>query len=204
MNDKQMCIFFDQYSFLCKTVHAKYPNCVLFNKLYIGDGEHASNAKMMNDLNITHIVNVTNEEWILDRKILEQEILHCQICLKDNQSSDESKSEISMVDHFQQANKFIADAVNDNKRVLIHCAGGKSRSATFCLAYLMFAEKLSLVVAYGMLSNCRPKIYPNDAFLKQLEEYEVILFGSSTIECVRSSFLRNMVYHESKLKSWSI
>jgi len=59
--------------------------------------------------------------------------------------------------------------------VLIHCRAGISRSATICIAYLMYASRMTLDDAYDHLKRCRPLISPNLNFMRQLTEFEVCL-----------------------------
>jgi len=59
-------------------------------------------------------------------------------------------------------------------KILIHCRAGISRSATICIAYLMYAGRLTLDEAHDYLKRRRPLISPNLNFMRQLAE-----FGSS-------------------------
>lgn len=60
-------------------------------------------------------------------------------------------------------------------KVLIHCRAGISRSATVCIAYLMYAGRLPLDEAHDYLKHCRPLISPNLNFMRQLAEFEACL-----------------------------
>lgn len=60
-------------------------------------------------------------------------------------------------------------------KVLIHCRAGISRSATVCIAYLMYGGHLTLDEAHDYLKRCRPLISPNLNFMRQLAEFETCL-----------------------------
>ena len=62
-----------------------------------------------------------------------------------------------------------------NKKILVHCAVGRSRSATIIIAFLMRYEQYNLHTAYQYVLLKRPIIQPNIGFLKQLSQYEQIL-----------------------------
>lgn len=49
-------------------------------------------------------------------------------------------------------------------KILIHCAQGRSRSATLLLAYLMFDQKITYYEAIKFLKSKRPQCQPNDGF----------------------------------------
>ena len=66
-------------------------------------------------------------------------------------------------------------------RVFIHCQMGVSRSATLTINYIMRHYNLSLVEAYQKVSRCRPNIFPNYGFRKQLYEEEIKLFGAPSL-----------------------
>ncbi|CAI6344417.1 unnamed protein product [Macrosiphum euphorbiae] len=55
---------------------------------------------------------------------------------------------------------------------LIHCAAGVSRSAAFCIAYLIKYRGMTMNNAYRHVAKCRPCINPNAGFISQLIEFE--------------------------------
>lgn len=59
-------------------------------------------------------------------------------------------------------------------KVLVHCAMGRSRSATLVLAYLMIYKNMTVVDAIEQVSRHRC-IMPNRGFLKQLRELDIAL-----------------------------
>ena len=79
--------------------------------------------------------------------------------------------------HFDSASEFIQNAMDEDGKVLVHCFAGKSRSATFWLAYLMSKKNIVLADAFALLKEKRPIIEPNIGFLVQLKAYEKTLFG---------------------------
>lgn len=65
------------------------------------------------------------------------------------------------------------DSVKDrNGKVLVHCQAGVSRSATICLAYLMFTVKIGLEAAFEHVKSRRSVISPNLNFMSQLKNFE--------------------------------
>uniref|UniRef100_A0A2S2PXG0 Dual specificity phosphatase 21 n=1 Tax=Sipha flava TaxID=143950 RepID=A0A2S2PXG0_9HEMI len=55
---------------------------------------------------------------------------------------------------------------------IIHCAAGVSRSAAFCIAYLIKYCGMTMNNAYRHVAKCRPCINPNHGFINQLLEFE--------------------------------
>lgn len=55
---------------------------------------------------------------------------------------------------------------------MVHCFAGISRSATICIAYLMWKLSLSLGAAHFMVESARPCTQPNDGFKAQLQMFE--------------------------------
>ncbi|VDM78227.1 unnamed protein product, partial [Strongylus vulgaris] len=79
-------------------------------------------------------------------------VLH--IPLLDDESTDLSP-------YFTTVFKEIDEARKSAGRLLLLCAMGISRSATFAIAYLMCIEKMSLHDAYKHVQYCRNIICPN-------------------------------------------
>lgn len=79
----------------------------------------------------------------------------------------------------------VGDKIEETRRrggrTLVYCVGGISRSATFCLAYLMEYKKMSLREAYTLLKSRRYVSSPNRGFFRQLIDYEKKLFGRESV-----------------------
>ena len=60
----------------------------------------------------------------------------------------------------------------NGKKVLIHCAAGVSRSASFTIAYFMKAKKMNYKTAFLLVKKGRLCVQPNEGFVQQLLEYE--------------------------------
>ena len=56
-----------------------------------------------------------------------------------------------------------------------HCQYGVSRSASFVIAYLMYKNKIHFSEAYNLVKEKRKKIFPNEGFQCQLEDFDIIL-----------------------------
>ena len=65
--------------------------------------------------------------------------------------------------------------INDDKKVLVHCFAGSSRSATIIIAYLMWKNQLNFIDSCNLLQKIRPIIYPNYGFVRQLKMFEKLL-----------------------------
>ena len=103
---------------------------------------------------------------------------------------------------FEKATKFIdaafklseemataASASSNSAKVVVHCAKGRSRSATIVIAYLLMRSHdpfLSLEKAIEFV-RCRRDIYPNDGFLEQLIQLENRLQATRESDLVKHS-----------------
>ena len=66
----------------------------------------------------------------------------------------------------------IRSGSGSEKRIFIHCAMGKSRSATAFIMYLMRRFSLTMEDAYQFCLNHRQATEPNDGFRQQLQRFE--------------------------------
>lgn len=76
-----------------------------------------------------------------------------------------------------EAIKWIESCLNDENgsnddNLLIHCARGKSRSASICIGYLMWKQNISFEDAKYLVRQKRPIISINAGFEKQLKEFD--------------------------------
>ncbi len=59
---------------------------------------------------------------------------------------------------------------------------GKSRSATIVIAYIMNRMKYTYEEAYKLVKSARSIIFPNMGFVKQLKQYNAILYENAKKE----------------------
>lgn len=67
----------------------------------------------------------------------------------------------------------IAANVAANRRTLLYCHYGRSRSVTFTLAYLIKHHRLPLQTAFALVKQRRQLASPNVGFWSQLRSYEL-------------------------------
>ena len=85
---------------------------------------------------------------------------------------DSEKDALILKPLFAKILDFIHNAILNNKKVLVHCAAGISRSSTVVIGYLMCKWKLSLKNAFKVCRDRRPGIWPNSGFLQMLMDIE--------------------------------
>lgn len=79
-------------------------------------------------------------------------------------------------EHSADSVRFIAEAMEKQAgHVLIHCKHGQSRSATIAAAYLLYDSQQkgtpkTVQEVLADLKHCRPRVSPNEGFLKRLQE----------------------------------
>lgn len=134
--------------------------------LYLGNACHAANWKLLQDLNITCIVNVTDEisDYFKDNSPLEYK----RIPILDNDNAD-------IKEFLEPSFTFLSEKLNafENGKggaTLVHCLVGSSRSATIVVYYLMRSGGLSTEQALNQLKSLRPIVNLNTRFLTPLQE----------------------------------
>ncbi len=130
-------------------------------KVYLGCVEGAKDEEFLKKEGVTNILtclNTANDHKVIS---LEQKIIE----IVDEDSASIKK-------YFKDAISYIENA---SGKVYVHCWAGVSRSATIVIAYLMWKNKLSFNEAYWSVKNKRNFISPNEGFVKQLKEFEIIL-----------------------------
>eukprot|EP01084_Bolivina_argentea_P078372 142200_1 len=163
--------------------YSTYPNQIINDQLFLGTFEQAENKEILNNLQITHMINVTSKNYN-DKTIINNR-KYLQVFV-----GDYVKAEINQ--YFEQTFKFIHDALKNNKvtssnyneekkdnqyilkknRVFVHCKHGISRSSTIVISYLMKERKMKFCEALTFVKNKREVIQPNIGFIKQLKCFE--------------------------------
>eukprot|EP01083_Nonionella_stella_P082555 227878_1 len=164
--------FYEMYPFLCTYAYRSevsedeklfelYPSEVICGALYIGDWKQSEQHSVLNDLNITHILNVCEEKHAMTK--INVEYKHVEI----NDSLDENILDGKLTSAIQWIQTSLE---TEDNRVLVHCKEGISRSAAIVIGYLMQTNKWSYDVAKEYLQKKRPNICPNASFQKQLQQ----------------------------------
>lgn len=172
--------FSDRFPFLCNNVIASlasderrtqlkpaYPSLILEDWLYQGDASQALNQKIIDDIGITHILNIS-----IEHPCPLQRVTYLAVKLKDERQS-------KLINHFEEIFEFLDLAKRTGGKALVHCNLGVSRSSTATLAYMMLSEQCSLSDAWSYLYHRRPVSGPNLGFFLQLGSFEKYIFGKS-------------------------
>lgn len=122
--------------------------------LYIGDYTDCLDREQIEDNDISAVLQLSGPVFYPD--------IACRfIWVEDGMPLDALKLERGL--------DFIRS--HQEQRVLVGCAAGISRSATFCIAALKEIEGLSLEEAYQEVKKARPQIAPHLELWASLRSY---------------------------------
>lgn len=131
--------------------------------IYLGGERGAGNRVWLDSLGITHILNMasgTVKEFYPDDSAFQ----YRSVNLRNNDAP-------VLMDSLQDSFKFIDNARSRGGKVLVHCSGGISRSASTVVAYLMYREGLSFEEAHAIVKNARPQVDLESGFVDSLSEW---------------------------------
>lgn len=137
---------------------------LIMDGLILGSQDIAVELKILEDFNITHILNV-------GYKI--PNFYESKFIYKNVEILDDPSTNIRIF--FDGCFDFIDDGRQEGC-ILVHCNAGVSRAPTIVIAYLMKKFNMKLKEAYELVKSVRSSIRPNDGFMKSLKEYESELF----------------------------
>eukprot|EP01129_Flabellula_baltica_P017614 TRINITY_DN9815_c0_g1_i1.p1 TRINITY_DN9815_c0_g1~~TRINITY_DN9815_c0_g1_i1.p1 ORF type:complete len:156 (+),score=28.87 TRINITY_DN9815_c0_g1_i1:52-519(+) len=128
--------------------------------LYITNYFGAKNKTQLEDNQITHILIIGQnlKQWYPN------DFTYKQIEIPDNANVD-------ILGYFPDAFQFIDEGIQQGN-VLIHCAAGRSRSASFLIGYIMQAEKKPYREVLDEVNAIRMTSL-NGGFEMMLEDYSV-------------------------------
>ena len=132
--------------------------------IFLGNDNNAQDREFITNNEIQLIINVTNN---IPNHFNDIEYLNLKI-------------EDSIEENIYNRFSLIIDKMNTTKKLLIHCNRGKSRSASFVLAYLMKYMGMDLKTAYEYI-KLRRDIQPNIEFFRQLTDYDLLLYGKKSM-----------------------
>ncbi|XP_038171562.1 dual specificity protein phosphatase 21 [Arvicola amphibius] len=145
------------------------------NSLFISNAMAANDKLTVSNNRITTIIN-TSAEVV---NTFFEDIQYVQVPVSDVPNS-------YLYDFLDPVADRIHGVEIRNGRTLLHCSAGVSRSAAFCLAYLMKYHTMTLLDAHTWTKTCRPSIRPNNSFWEQLIHYEFKLFSKNTVYMINS------------------
>ncbi|ESO98300.1 hypothetical protein LOTGIDRAFT_114339, partial [Lottia gigantea] len=154
--------------------------------LFLGDALHSTMKDQLLDLGITAILNVSTS----CANHFPQDFRYKIIPVEDTASAD-------LHFWFKDAIQFIEEEKKDGGKILVHCKGGVSRSATVCLAYIMYTRCVGLEDAFDFIKSRRDSISPNANFMMQLYDYEKLVVSHSSSSPLSPCRLYNPVLSSS-------
>jgi hypothetical protein len=126
--------------------------------LYLGDLEFAKNNNDKFDV----IFNLSQQDYSVNFKTIKFDY-----AIYDNINED-------LGPVLKEALPIINDNMKQNKKILIHCYAGLSRSASLVIAYLIKYHRTDFHFSYDFINSKRNNypIKPNIGFIKQLKDFE--------------------------------
>lgn len=131
-------------------------------KLYIGGLYALYQTDLITAAGITHVLSAIDYDALLQEKFAH--LKHFHVWAEDNPNEN-------LLQHFDAANAYIDEGLKNGGGVFVHCAMGKSRSATFVIAYLMWRDGVTWERALEILCEARGVCDPNPGFKEQLGVY---------------------------------
>ncbi|CAM9671650.1 unnamed protein product, partial [Ectocarpus fasciculatus] len=128
------------------------------DRLWIGSIHAAFNQDSMQDRGITHVLNASGLPATFPRQFT-----YFTVDIRDKESSN-------ILTAIGAVNIFVEAGI-EKGGVLVHCAGGRSRSAAFVVAFIMSTQGCSYDAAYAQVRRARPVASVNRGFEQQLRAY---------------------------------
>ena len=131
---------------------------IIENFLYLGNYKIANDISRLNKIGIEYIINLCQD---ICNNINDKKIKFLSFNMKDS-----TKENIECI--FYMCFDFINKCKSENKKILIHCYQGISRSACLVTAYLIFTKKIDSDKAFNYVQKKRKIANPNLGFFFQL------------------------------------
>ena len=129
----------------------------IIDNIYLGNAYNAANYEILKEMDIDCIINITNNI----PNYYEDYFEYITYRIKDN--NHHSIKEF-LIDSFNFINR------NKNKKILVHCYAGSSRSASIVLYYLIKNYNMTFDDANTFLKEKRSIVNINTTFIKDIKE----------------------------------
>ena len=131
------------------------------DNIYLGNIVDAQNINKLLKLGIKKVLSlITDKQLLLYPPTIEHKLININDFPREN-----------IIKYFGECLLFI----DDNKKILVHCYAGASRSATIIIAYLMWKNQLDYVESCNIIQKIRPIVCPNYGFVRQLKMFDKLL-----------------------------
>ena len=131
--------------------------------LFIGEWHAVKNREFLSKAKITHVLSALTPKSAFFPELKSLQIEQKIVAISDH--PDES-----ITPHFEPAIEFIGSALQ-NGNIFVHCAGGRSRSVSLVVAYLVKEKGMSVQTAIAAIKEKRPEAGPNHHFLQELNAF---------------------------------
>lgn len=128
--------------------------------LFLGNFSDSEDLKMLKDLNIKYIINLSEHE-----NNFPKDFIYLKIDIKDDGINENIKK------YFRKTSVFIYNGLLRGN-VFVHCHAGISRSPAIVMAFLIKKKKYSFNDALIYIKNIKNSIEINEGFLEQLKNLE--------------------------------
>jgi rhodanese-related sulfurtransferase len=163
-----------------------FPSLVEDWGLFLGSNVNAGDLRVLRSLNVMHVINVTMEcpNHFEPARTKKEQDLRERLSLAPELEASLTENPIQykrfpvidtprqvMIECWEEGAEIIQQCFLERKKVLVHCAMGKSRSASLIIFYLIKYRNMSLEEAMKWVKKCRYQVSVNDGFHKQLQDY---------------------------------
>ncbi|KAL4502318.1 hypothetical protein ABPG72_011905 [Tetrahymena utriculariae] len=145
----------------------------IYDNLYLGNITTSRDPAFFKKSNIKNVLVAGKN---LKRSFINQCNYH-QIQISDNPTT-------IILKYWPESVQFLSSVVGNT---LVHCQGGKSRSASTVMAYVVFKENITAQESITRVRKLHKFAYPNPGFLKQLEYWEDIVKEYKKINSSKNS-----------------
>ena len=160
-------------------------DCMIDNKLYLGNIRSSFLKEDLKKIGITHILMI----GYYMTPIYPNDFIYENIEINDFKNEN-------ILQHLVKGIKFI----EESNICYTHCQVGRSRSASFVIAYIMYKNKIHFSKAFDYVRKKRRIAFPNEGFQWQLEDFDIILnnFDYNLEKC--DEFIRDFFENRKKLE----
>ena len=137
--------------------------------LFVGTLADATDSHRLEKDEITVVVSLTHENPDFSAQTLDTH----SIPLIDGPQNNREQ--------FTKAVEKTVTALNDGKRVLVHCAAGASRSPTVAATALALSQEMDMEDAIQQVADRREAVDPHEALLRQAAHVYTQLSDSSSL-----------------------